>query len=484
MFARTAPLSMDEFPDKDDLVRVVDGSGVVRASYPSQRLFFASWVNEVAAGDATVFLFVESMMLPPHLTPALDPAIHQVAVMHMAHVYHPRNWNSPKHPPAERTLAHLDALDALVVLTERQRQDIELGYGARDNLFVLANPAEPATPPEPLPARDPFRIAMIARLERVKRVDHALRAFARVVEAEPRARLDVYGDGRLRVEHQRLLEELGLTAAVTLHGHRDDATDRLWEASGLLMTSRSEGYPLAPLEAMMRGCPVVSYDIKYGPREQVEDGVTGYLVPPGDVERLADRVLDLIRSPQDAASMGARGREQRLADRASYVAHWAGVLGSALKARSLRVHLAAVSLDVERVSRPFAVWSRAVGRLSSSRADIELRARLTVDGTGPAGWLAEARVALDAVDGPSGTIVPIQLEVTADPSGDLLLAARASLRDLLGQMPGPSPNVSLRLSLTAHNARWETQLRRPPEQGPRRELTYLDDGLLRVRSRR
>jgi hypothetical protein len=202
------------------------------------------------------------------------------------------------------------------------------------------------------------------------------------------------------------------------------------------------------------------------------------------VERLADRVLDLLRSPQDVARMGARGREQTLADRAAYVRHWAEVLESALSARGRRVELAEVTLDVERVSRPFSVWSRAAGMVSSSRSDIELRARLLVEGTGPAGWLAQARVALDAVDGPSGTLVSIPLEVTADPNGVLLLVARAGLRELLGQVPGPSPSVSLRLSLTAHNAYWETHLRRPPEQAPRRELAYLDDGLLRVRSRR
>ncbi len=55
------------------------------------------------------------------------------------------------------------------------------------------------------------------------------------------------------------------------------------------MTSSFEGYPLATLESMSRGCPVVSYDIRYGPREQISDGVDGFLVPPGDIELLAQR---------------------------------------------------------------------------------------------------------------------------------------------------------------------------------------------------
>ena len=57
------------------------------------------------------------------------------------------------------------------------------------------------------------------------------------------------------------------------------------------MTSSFEGYPLSTLESMSRGCPVVSYDIKYGPREQITDGVDGFLVPRGRHRRLlAERV--------------------------------------------------------------------------------------------------------------------------------------------------------------------------------------------------
>ncbi|NUS51527.1 MAG: glycosyltransferase, partial [Nocardioidaceae bacterium] len=308
-----APLSLDEFPRRPGLVQVVDPAGRVRESHETQGAFFASWVHHLVADDETVVLFHDSMMVPPHLTPELDERVRQVAVLHVAHVYAPRHWNSPAHPPAARTLAHLDRLDALVTLTERQRADIALGHGDRTNLFVRPNPAEPTEVPDPRPARDPKRFSVIARMERVKRVDDAVRAFAQVVEQEPDAVLDVYGDGSLRPRLEDLVRELGVDGSVVLHGHRPDAPQRLWESSGLLLTSRSEGFPLAPLEAAVRECPVVAYDIKYGPREQVEDGGTGYLVPAGDVAALARRVVDLARSPADVARMGARARERVLA---------------------------------------------------------------------------------------------------------------------------------------------------------------------------
>lgn len=484
VFLRTAPLSMDEFPQSPDLVQVVDRAGRVRASFASQEEFFASWVNQITADDEDVYLFIDSMMLPPHLAASLDPRIHQIAVLHMAHVYHPRHWNSPQHPPAQRSLEHLERFDALVVLTERQRRDLELRYGARSNIFVLPNPAEPATPPHPLPARDPKRISMIARLERVKRVDHAIRAFARVLEAEPEARLDVYGEGRLRTAHENLIEELGIGASVVLHGHRTDATERLWETSGLLVTSRSEGYPLSPLEAMMRGCPVISYDIKYGPREQIKDHDNGYLVPAGDIDGLADRITDLIRSPEDVARMGAHGREQTLADRATYVDHWAEILTRSRQAAPARVFLEDVILEVNELSRPYSVWSRVLGLIRSSRSDFRFGGRLSVTTTGADGWVDDARLALDAIDGTTGQIVSIPLTIVRRGHCEFDLSARVRLRKLLGQIQGPAPRVSLRLSLTVRNAYWESVVRRPRHLEPRREVAYLDDGQVRFRARR
>ena len=94
------------------------------------------------------------------------------------------------------------------------------------------------------------------------------------------------------------------------------------------MTSSFEGYPLSTLESMGRGCPVVSYDIKYGPREQITDGVDGFLVPPGDTELLAQRVIELLRSTRARRAherRGARAAPSASARRSS-LARWAEVL--------------------------------------------------------------------------------------------------------------------------------------------------------------
>ena len=107
------------------------------------------------------------------------------------------------------------------------------------------------------------------------------------------------------------------------------------------MTSAFEGYPLSTLESMSRGCPVVSYDIKYGPREQITDGVDGFLVPAGDTALLAQRVIELLQSPELVRRMSAaaRARAAQLRARPSSWRGWAGVVQATVEHKPLRTRL-------------------------------------------------------------------------------------------------------------------------------------------------
>lgn len=135
---------------------------------------------------------------------------------------------------------------------------------------------------------------MIARLAAQKRIDHAIRAWRRVVQSVPDAHLDIYGDGPLRAELQALIGELALDDHVTLHGYVADAPEVARTAACLLVTSVYEGQSLAIAEAMARGCPAVTYDIAYGPAEMIADDESGLLVPAGDIEALAEAVIGLL----------------------------------------------------------------------------------------------------------------------------------------------------------------------------------------------
>ena len=112
-----------------------------------------------------------------------------------------------------------------------------------------------------------------------------------VTRSVPTATLDIYGDGPERERLQRLIDELGLDAHVALRGLTDEPGPHVSEASVFLSTSAFEGQGLSIAEALVHGCPVVAYDVRYGPRELLAQG-GGMLVPDADLDALAAALID------------------------------------------------------------------------------------------------------------------------------------------------------------------------------------------------
>lgn len=140
--------------------------------------------------------------------------------------------------------------------------------------------------------------------------DHALllRAFRLVTDELPGARLLVVGDGPERARLEELAAELGLAGRVVFAGSRADVPALLGLVDVITLSSYSiECFPMALLEAMAAGLPAVCTAVG-GLPEMVEDGVTGYLVPPHDPVALAGRLLALLRDPERARRFGAAAR--------------------------------------------------------------------------------------------------------------------------------------------------------------------------------
>lgn len=181
-------------------IRRVAPSGEITGSFNSLGEWFRGWVRELTVGDERAFVFMESRGVVPHLVPMPeDDNLHLVYLLHNMHLDRPRRWDSRLAGKSyARVLDRVPGMDAMVTLTDRQRQDIALRRGDTENLFVVPNPVDmPLAPAREVP-RDPRRVAVVARLEPQKRLGHALRAFARVVQSVPDAHFDIYGRGPLR----------------------------------------------------------------------------------------------------------------------------------------------------------------------------------------------------------------------------------------------------------------------------------------------
>ncbi|NKX52811.1 glycosyltransferase, partial [Arthrobacter deserti] len=157
------------------------------------------------------------------------------------------------------------AWDGIVFLTRKNRQDFEDRFGKATYLFTVPNPAARAAELPEFAARTRIRGVMVCRLEKQKNVAHAIEVMALVHASLPECVLDIYGTGSLRDELQAKVDELHLTDVVRFRGHAPNAARAFETARFSLLTSRNEGQGLVLMESLGRGCPPVSYDIRYGP---------------------------------------------------------------------------------------------------------------------------------------------------------------------------------------------------------------------------
>ena len=121
--------------------------------------------------------------------------------------------------------------------------------------------------------------------------------------------LVIVGDGPLRHELQKQVEQLGLLESVQILQPTSDIQSLYVHSSIVVLTSRYEGLPMVLLEAQAFGLPIVAFACQCGPRDIITDGVDGYLIPDGDNNLFAERLGQLMESEELRNRMGTQARK-------------------------------------------------------------------------------------------------------------------------------------------------------------------------------
>lgn len=180
--------------------------------------------------------------------------------------------------------------DKFVVLTNEDR-----GYwGNLPNIEVIPNAA--------MHVSDAYSDVMNKRVIAVGRLDYQ-KGFDRLIQAWELVqytgkftdwKLDIFGQGEWREMLQQMIDKAELQNTVCLNRPTKQIGEEYVKSDMLVMSSNYEGFPMVMIEAMACGLPVVSFDYKCGPKDIIQTGINGLLVPNGDIQALADAMIKVM----------------------------------------------------------------------------------------------------------------------------------------------------------------------------------------------
>ena len=200
--------------------------------------------------------------------------------------------------------------DYVITLTEESRKDYRERFHLPDRkVKCIYNWID-----DTLPASEKYddrskRILSAGRFTYEKGFDHLVKIFAPAAKKHPDWHLDIFGDGEERGKIEGLIREYGMEDNIHLKGMVSDLYARYGEYAMYVLPSYREGMPLVLLEAKYNRLPIISFDVRTGPKEIVTDGVDGILIEPCDTEKMTAAILKLMEDPELRISMSEHSQD-------------------------------------------------------------------------------------------------------------------------------------------------------------------------------
>lgn len=207
-------------------------------------------------------------------------------------------WSVIDHWRSRRDLSVARKYDRFVVLTNED----SVHWKGLSNIAVIpnANSFSPVTPA----ALVNKRAIAVGRFDYQKGFDRLIYAWTLIAKRYPDWTINIYGEGALKGQLQKQIQDLGLGEVVFLCEPTSTIVEAYLTSSLAVMTSRYEGLPMALLEAQACGLPMVSFACKCGPEDIIRNGKNGFLIVENDIENFVDKVCLLLKDNDRRLEMG------------------------------------------------------------------------------------------------------------------------------------------------------------------------------------
>lgn len=301
--------------DNEESVTLIDRSVNQEIKFETPFEFYDYFTTEILMKcESKPFLINENSGIVPNFNNIDSCLAYRIASIHTNPYLENHHYGSPIRNDFT-ILKNVDELDYIVVLTEGLKNDLNKEFGintikAIPNIIDLSKHEN-----NECNEKDLNKISIFARLSPEKNISDAIKAFEKVTMKNKNARLEIFGRAVIDVEKIQeerltsLVDELNLNNKVIFKGHSDNVSFEMQNSLATLFTSIYEGLGMVVLESMLNKTPVISYDIHYGPSDFIVNDKNGYLVKYGDIDILAEHMINLLDNPQKAIEMGELAHE-------------------------------------------------------------------------------------------------------------------------------------------------------------------------------
>ncbi len=228
-----------------------------------------------------------------HLAEPLLKVKERIPICAVLHSTHTLNSNDPLHSnltrPYKNVLTNSARFEKIIVSTNQQREELEERFPEAQN-FITIPVGYCSNEKSSFSEKKENKLIGVARYSEEKQVAHQIRLIKKIVPDFPNITLHLYGFGNEKGALEKMIIEEQLENHVFLKGFRKDLSHAYATSVLSLLTSRVEGFSLALLEAQAQGVPSASYDVRYGPREIIDNEINGYLIEKNNEEALYKKV--------------------------------------------------------------------------------------------------------------------------------------------------------------------------------------------------
>jgi L-malate glycosyltransferase len=205
--------------------------------------------------------------------------------------------------------------DRIIVVSHRLAEKYRALYPKQQAKFTVVHNGVDVPVPDTPKINPIFTISIVGTLVEGKRQDLAIMACAELIRKGYNVHLNILGEkppwhsDEYKNALQTLVEQYDCGHAVSFLGWIENPWEQLTQSTVFILPSDTEGMPLSIIEAMALGLPTISTTVG-GVPELIEDGKTGYLIPPGNVDELVDKLKLLLDQPSHCEQLGHQARKR------------------------------------------------------------------------------------------------------------------------------------------------------------------------------